>query len=60
MGELTREMEKQRIVWPRILDEPMHTPQDVGLCRLAQRVSLVFCEGHHVLWRVAEILDEIV
>lgn len=52
-------MEKERIIRLRILDQPMHRPQDVSLRRLAHGVLLVVRQQHHVLARVAEVLVQI-
>lgn len=52
-------MEEERIVWPRVLDEPVHRPQDVLLRRLAHRVLLVVCEDDHVFPLIAVVLDKV-
>lgn len=52
-------MEKEGIIRLRILDQPMHGPQDVSLRRLAHGVLLVIRQQHHVLARVAKVLVQI-
>ena len=42
-------MEEQRVVWPGVLDQPMHRPQDIRFCRLTHGVLLVVCECDHIL-----------
>jgi hypothetical protein len=53
---VARVMEEKRIVWSRILDEPMHGSQYVGLSRLAHGVLLVVGQGYHVFSLVSEEL----
>lgn len=42
-------MEEERIVRLRIMNQPMHCPNDVCLCGLAQWIGLVVCQDNHVL-----------
>jgi len=46
---VTGKVEEERIVGLRVLDQPMHCPNDVCLCGLAQRIGLVVGQDHHVL-----------
>lgn len=52
-------MEEQRIVRPRIFDQPMHRAEDVGLGRLAHWILLIIGQEHHVLALVVEVLVEV-
>ena len=52
-------MEEQRVVGPRVLDQPMHRPDDVRLGRLAHRVLLVIRQRHHILPLVPEVLVQV-
>ena len=42
-------MEKEGVIRPGVLHEPVHCAQDVLLRRLADRVLLVVCEDDHVI-----------
>lgn len=52
-------MEEQRIVGLRILNQPVHSAQDIRLGRLAHGVLLIIGKEDHVFARVAEILVQI-
>lgn len=52
-------MEEQGIVWPRVLDQPVHGSQYVCLGWLAHWVLLVVGQGDHILPLVAEELVQI-
>ena len=52
-------MEEEGVVWPGVLDEPVHRPQNVLFRRLAQRILLVVREYHHVVPLVAEIFCKV-
>lgn len=51
-------MNQQRVVWPRPLDQPVHSPQDIGFGRDAQLMLLVVGEDHHVFSPVTMLLME--
>jgi len=50
-------MEEERIVRPRILDQPMHSPENVLLRRLTHRVLLIIRKDDHIFPFVAEVLN---
>lgn len=52
-------MEEQRVIGTRILDQPVHSPKNVCLGRLAHRVLLVIGQEDHVLASVAEVLVQV-
>lgn len=52
-------MEEQRIVGLRILDQPVHSAQDIRLGRLAHGVLLIIGEEHHVFAGIAKILVQV-
>lgn len=52
-------MNKQRIIWHRILDQPMHRPNNIRLRRLTQRIILIIRQNHHILPTIAvNIVEE--
>ena len=52
-------MEEQRVIGTRILDQPVHSPKNVCLGRLAHWVLLVIGQEHHVLASIAEVLVQV-
>lgn len=55
----TRIMEKERVIGPRVLDEPMHSSQNVLLRRLAHRVLLVVSKNNHIFALVAKMFNQV-
>lgn len=56
---LTGIVKEQRVVWPSVLDQPMHSPKNVLLRRLAHGILLVVCKNHHVFPPVSEVLYKV-
>ena len=52
-------MEEERVIRPRVLHQPMHSPQNILLRRLAHGVLSVICESNHVLALVSEVAVQI-
>lgn len=52
-------MEEERVVWSRILDEPVHGTQNVLLGRLAHGILLIVRKDHHVLSLVAKMFGQV-
>lgn len=52
-------MEEQRIVGLRILDQPMHSAQNIRLGRLAHGVLLIIGKEDHVFTGIAEVLVQV-
>jgi hypothetical protein len=52
-------MKKQRIIRPRILNQPMHRAQYIRLGRLTHRVLLIVCQNDHILTLVPEVLVQV-
>lgn len=52
-------MKEQRIIRPRILNQPMHRPQDILLRRLAHRVLQIVRQDHHVLALIPKVLKQV-
>lgn len=52
-------MEEEGIVGLRILDQPVHGAEDIGLGRLAHGVLLVIREEDHIFAGISEVLIEI-
>lgn len=52
-------MEKERVIRLRILNEPVHSTQDIHLSRLAHRILLVIGKDDHVLPSIAKALVQI-
>lgn len=52
-------MEKERVVAPRILDQPMHRSEEILLRRLAHGVLLVVGQDDHVFSLIPEVFDEV-
>lgn len=52
-------MKEQGIVWPSILDQPVHRAENVLLCRLTHGILLVVCQDDHVLPLVSKILRQV-
>lgn len=46
-------MNKQRIIRHRILDQPMHRPNNIRLRRLTHRIILIVRQNHHILPTIA-------
>lgn len=56
---MSRIMEEKRVIWPSVLDEPVHSSQDILLCWLAHGVLLIVGEDNHILALITEVLNEI-
>ena len=52
-------MKEQRIVGLRVLDQPVHSSDDVALGGLRHGVLLVVCEDNHVFPSVAKVVVEV-
>lgn len=52
-------MEEERVVWSRVLDQPVHGSQDILLGGLAHGVLLVVGEDDHVLSLVTELFHQV-
>lgn len=56
---MARVVEKERVIWLRVLDQPVHRPKDILLGRLAHGVLLIIRQDNHVLSPVAVVLDQV-
>ena len=56
---LTGVVEEERVVRLVVLDQPMHSAEDVGLGRLAHGVLLVVGQKHHVFTGITKVLIQI-
>ena len=52
-------MEEQRVIGTRILDQPVHSPKNICLGRLAHWVLLIISQEDHVLASIAEVLVQV-
>lgn len=59
IGAVTRVVEEERIIRFRVLDQPMHSSQDVLLGWLTHRVLLVVGQDNHILPCVSKIAVEV-
>lgn len=55
LTSVARVVEKQRVVWSGVLDEPVHRSEHVLLCRLTHWVLLVVCQDDHVIPLIVEL-----
>lgn len=52
-------MEEERVIRPRVLDQPVHRLENVGLGRLAHGIMLVVGQEHHVLALIPKVTVQI-
>lgn len=52
-------MKEQRIIRSRILNQPMHRPQNILLRRLAHRVLQIVRQDYHVLALIPKVLKQV-
>ena len=52
-------MKEQRIIRPRILNQPMHRPQNILLRRLAHRILQIIRQNHHILPLIPKVLKQV-
>lgn len=52
-------MEEQGVVRPGILDQPVHSSENVRFCGLAHRTLLIICKKNHVPSLVSKMLVQI-
>lgn len=46
-------MKEQGVIWLSILNQPLHSPDDVGLGGLTNGILLIVGQGHHILRSVS-------
>lgn len=59
LTSVSRIVKEQRIVRSRVLYQPVHCPQDIGLCGLTHRILLIIREDHHIFSLVAKVSIQI-